>query len=110
MTSPNESPRGFKASEALDYPLHYKRLFVIWTWNRVAWPDGAREIFYLTDQVLDPMKQYAMFTIHWQMASTFVSARAANRFLQLHEGIRGRSYGVTVTTVETLRKMVGFDT
>lgn len=98
------------AQAALDYPWLDDDLYVIWSSNDIAWPDGRRELHYLSTQKTHKLKGFALFTIWWNEAKTFETEAEAKRWLTDNEALRPHPYSVKITTVAELKVQCGFAT
>lgn len=79
--------------------------FVIWYWNGIRWPDGARVVGYLTNK-LSP-RGYRLTGDNYATAMTFDSADAAFAILK-KDSAKRTTLHLRVTTVAELRAAVGF--
>lgn len=83
-------------------------LWVAWVWNDVRWPSGSRSVGYLGPR-RDVKTNHALFTYWHGSATTFKSEAGARKFIAEHEAKRGAPYaGIRVTTLATLREIVGY--
>lgn len=91
--------------EALDYPhSETPELFVIWHSNGVKWPDGRRQLKYLSSVRTHVMNGSALFTMNIGEADTFVTWEKAVDFLKGQERRRGGSYGgLQISTIRELQ-------
>lgn len=96
-------------NKILDWPRLPDDTIVIWWWNQIEWPHGAREVKYLTDKKRDAMRDYALFSISYGDAKVFETEEQANAFLKENEEKRPHPYGdLNITTVAELREMVKY--
>jgi hypothetical protein len=75
--------------------------WIVWSWNEVQWPDGGREIRYLTSKYR--LGKFEWST-DWANAATFPDYESAADFLS---GLTRPSFTM-VTTVQELLEIVNY--
>lgn len=96
---------------AMDDPReagHAETDFVCWHWNDVRWPDGRRDVRYLSKTRKDIMRGYALYTAECAEAATFKTAEAANAFMAENDAMRPVPSGCRITTIAEIAETVGY--
>jgi len=82
---------------------------VAWSWNGIKWPDGARQITYLSRFERDALRDWALYTPSYLNAQVFPDLTTARKFVNENARKRGAPYiDMTIGTIAELREKVGY--
>ena len=87
---------------AMDFPRIEPDKFIIWYSNGYRWPDGRRNVAYLSDKRTAVRGGFALFS-DWEGAATFDNEADARAWREANEAKRPHRYGaLNITTVAEL--------